>query len=298
MKAKILDITANHPSLVNGLAAKLMENFPDKPVLTYDDYLQVEDLYLKGGMGKNGSKIIDKAQKYRHFVERLIFTDEKARFMIFHERTKEIVECGLITHDKDYHIILKVPLFQKYLHAAFYPNIGSEIDYIQENIHAKVYLDETGCLNLDKVIEKYKTYVQQRGFLPFREQDKKGNDLSIPEAVMIYSFQTFIHALLGVVGGKSYLEANKALDKTYLIIHTRGHEQVVAAKIYQHYTQFGDSKIQLAHFAQRQGLKTGYFLVFVSSNVTLTAVIEADEIIEGIQIKTYLICYDSNKDFT
>ena len=41
VKTEISEVTANHPSLVNGLARKLIETFPNNPILNYDNYLQV-----------------------------------------------------------------------------------------------------------------------------------------------------------------------------------------------------------------------------------------------------------------
>jgi hypothetical protein len=54
----------------------------------------------------------------------------------------------------------------------------------------------------------------------------------------------------------------------------------------------------LAYYAQHLGLKTGYFLVFVNTDVTHSEVIEDTELIEGVQIKTYLVRYELDKDFT
>ena len=41
-----------------------------------------------------------------------------------------------------------------------------------------------------------------------------------------------------------------------------------------------------------------YYLVFADTEVTHSDVLEADEIIEGIRIKTYLVRYELDKDFT
>ena len=102
----------------------------------------------------------------------------------------------------------------------------------------------------------------------------------------------------GSVGGKSYLEAQTALGRTDLLINVRGHEQVLEAKVYRNITQFNDGKAQLAYYAQHLGLSTAYYLVFAHSEVTHSEVLEADEIIEGIRIKTYLVRYELDKDFT
>ena len=298
VKAKISQITANQPGLVNGFAWKLVDNNPLKPVIDYDDYLKVENWYLTEAIDKNVSNIINKAKKHRAFVERLLFTEEKVPFQIYNERIKELYVNGIIRKDTEGFVCFNVPLYQKCIHAAFYPDMNGEGSTIQRNINAKEYFDEAGVLNLDKVIEEYKAYALRRGFRAFREQDDDGNYLSIKEAGLVYSFETFINAFLGVVRGKSYLEAHAALGRTDLVINVHGYEQVVEAKIYQNITQFGDGKIQLAYYINPLGLKMGYYLVFVDIEVTHPEVLEGDEVIDDIRIKTYLVRYDMNKDFT
>jgi AAA-like domain len=296
--AKISEITANQPGLVNGFAWKLVEAHPNKPVIEYADYLDVEKWYLRRSLDKNVANIINKGNKHKRFVQRLLFTDTKIPFQIYQEHIKELYVNGIITYDKDDNVIFKVPLYQKCLHAAFYPYLNGESDRIQENIESKKYFDASNNLNLDKVIQEYKAYAERRGFRYFREQDEEGNYTNIQEAALVYSFETFINAFLGVVGGHSYLEAHVALGRTDILINVRGHEQVVEAKVYKNITQFNDGKAQLAYYLNHLGLKIGYYLVFVNTDVEHSEVIENDEMIEGVQIKTYLVRYELDKDFT
>ncbi len=298
VKAKISEITANQPGLVNGFAWKLVDNHPNKPLIEYADYLDVEKWYLRRNLDKNVANIINKGTKHKIFLQKLLFSDAKIPFQIYQENIKELYVNGIITYDADDNIIFKVPLYQKCLHAAFYPYLNGESGRIQENINAKEYFDADNVLDLDKIIQEYKAYTEKRGFLYFRDYDENGNFSSIPEAAMVYSFETFINAFLAVVRGKSYLEAHVALGRTDLLINVRGHEQVVEAKVYKNMTQFEDGKAQLAYYVQRLGLKIGYFLVFVNTEVTHPDVLEADEMLEGVRIKTYLVRFDLEKDFT
>jgi hypothetical protein len=298
VKSKISEITANQPGLVNGFAWKLVDTHPNKPVIDYEDYLDVEKWYLRRNLDKNVANIINKGFKHKNFLQRLLFTDAKIPFQIYQENIKELFVNGIITYDKDDNVIFKVPLYQKCLHAAFYPYLNGESDRIQENIESKKYFDASNTLNLDTVIQEYQTYAQRRGFQFFRDKDENGNFTSIQEAALVYSFETFINAFLGVVGGHSYLEAHVALGRTDILINVRGHEQVVEAKVYKNITQFTDGKAQLAYYIQHLGLKMGYYLVFVNTDVTHSEVIEADEMIEGVRIITYLVRYELEKDFT
>ncbi|HMZ60511.1 MAG TPA: ATP-binding protein, partial [Leptospiraceae bacterium] len=73
VKQKISEITANQPGLVNGFARKLVEDHPEKKNIDLDDYMKVEEWYLTEAIDKNVSNIINKASKYRSFVESLLF---------------------------------------------------------------------------------------------------------------------------------------------------------------------------------------------------------------------------------
>ena len=298
VKAKISEITANQPGLVNGFAWKLVEDHPNKPVIEYADYLDVEKWYLRRNLDKNVSNIINKGYKHKKLLQRLLFTDAQVPFQIYQENIKELYVNGIITYDKDDNVIFKVPLYRKCLHAAFYPYLNGESARIQGNIETKKYFDGDNLFDLDKVIKEYQVYADRRGFSFYRDQDENGNYTSIQEAALVYSFETFINAFLNVVGGHSYLEALVALGRTDMLINVRGHEQVVEAKVYKNISQFTDGKAQLAYYAQHLGLEMGYYLVFVNTEVTHTEVIEANELIEGIQIKTYMVRYELDKDFT
>ena len=116
VKTEISKVTANHPSLVNGLARKLIKTFPNNPILNYDNYLQVESLYLSENMGNIGLNILTKAQKYRPFIKRLLSGNAKESFSIHHKHCKDLWEEGLISYNESHYIIFKVPLYQKYLH--------------------------------------------------------------------------------------------------------------------------------------------------------------------------------------
>jgi len=100
-KQKISYITANQPGLVNGFAKKLVEDWPEKKLLSYDDYLKVEDWYLNEAIDKNFSNILNKAKEEREFVERLLFTDQKIPFKIDRPAIKMLHTNGLIKKDED-----------------------------------------------------------------------------------------------------------------------------------------------------------------------------------------------------
>ncbi len=297
VKTKISEITANQPGLVNGFAAQLVENCPNKPIINYDDYLEVEDWFLSKAINKNVSNIINKAKKYRSFVERLLFTEAKIPFQIYREDVKELYVNGVITYDNNNFVTFRVPLYRKCLYEAFYPYMNGEQNRIQKNIDISDYFTPEGLLKMPKVIEKYKEYALRRGFFHFLEKDDSGKVISIKESALMYSFETYINAFLGVVGGKSYIEPHTNLGRTDMIITIDGQEAVIESKVYQNITQFNKGKGQVAYYAERMGLDTATYLVFVDSEVTHKDVLESVDIIKGVTVTTYLVRYDLKTDF-
>jgi AAA-like domain len=174
VKKKISDITANQPGLVNGFAAQLVDNQPNKPVLDYADYIVVENNYLKFALDKNVSNIINKGEKHRSFIETLLFTETKIPFQIYREVIKDLYVNGIITYDEQGYVTFLVPLYRKCLHAAFYPYINGESGRIGSTINIDDYFAADGSLHIDMVIEGYKKYALRRKFRYFREKNKRG----------------------------------------------------------------------------------------------------------------------------
>ena len=113
VKQKISQITANQPGLVNGFAMKLVEDNPDTKILTYNDYLKVEDWYLRIAIDKNFANILNKAKEERKFVERLLFTEDQIPFDIDRESIKLLHTNGLIKDDGNGFVTFWVPFYKK-----------------------------------------------------------------------------------------------------------------------------------------------------------------------------------------
>jgi hypothetical protein len=298
VKAKISYITANQPGLVNGFAALLVKNNAGEPIITYNDYLQVERFYLVEAIDKNIANIVNKAKKHQAFVERLLFKEGKVPFQIHREAIKELYVNGIITKDSQDYVMFRVPLYQKCLHQAFYPYMNGESDRISSSINLEDYFTEGGVFLIDTVILKYKEYALRRRFRYFREKDKNGEYYTLKEATLVYSFETYINAFLGIVGGKSYLEAHTGLGRTDLLINVNNQEFVIEAKVYSDITQFKNGKKQLATYAKSLNLDTAIYLVFVEAEVTNKNVIEAIELVDDVSIKTHLVFYNLETDFS
>ena len=297
VKAKISEITANQPGLVNGFAAKLVDNNPKKSLIDYADYIVVENDYLKFSLDKNISNIINKGEKHKAFIESLLFTEEKVPFQIYRERIKELYVNGIIAPDNNGFITFRVPLYRKCLYSAFYPYTNGEGKRIGSTIDIDEYFSPEDGLYIEKVIENYKKYALRRKFKYFKEQDKSGKYVNLKEATLVYSFETYLNAFLSMVDGKTYLEAHTGIGRTDLIITVNNEEFVVEAKVYSDIVKFRRGKLQLAQYAKSLSLSSAIYLVFVESEVTNKTVIEEAKIIDDILITTHLVPYNLDKDF-
>ena len=150
---------------------------------------------------------------------------------------------------------------------------------------------------IEKVIQNYKIYALRRKFKYFKEKNVKGRYVTLKEATLVYSFETYLNAFLGMVEGKSYMEAHTGIGRTDLIITVNNEEFVVEAKVYSDIVKFRKGKRQLAQYAKSLSLSSAIYLVFVESEVTNATVIEEEKIIDDILIKTHLVPYNLDKDF-
>lgn len=298
VKEKIAQITACQPGLVNGFAYQLVTRSPKAESIGYDDYLEVEDWYLTAAIDKNISNIINKAKKYRTFVETLLFTEKQAKFRINDEKIKFLHTHGLIRKDSGGYVDFWVPIYKKAVFDAFYPHSNGESDRFFRNVDLKTLFFENGRIDFHRLIDNYKDYVKRRSFKYFREKNKEtGKFEGLKEAAVAYSFETFIQAFLQETGGTSYLEPHTGLGRSDLLINIAGREYVIEFKIYRSLTAFTKGKKQVAYYAQSMGINEGIYLVFVPNTITLPDIKESVETVDGIEIETHIVHYDETKDF-
>jgi len=114
---------------------------------------------------------------------------------------------------------------------------------------------------------------------------------------MMYSFETFISIFLQDIEGKSYREAFVSLDNCDLIINVKGIEYLIETKKIYSQKNFKTGKKQLAYYCNRKNIDEGIYIVFIENHLDIEKVEEANDMIEGVNIKTYLIRYDEATDF-
>ncbi len=303
VKEKISAITANQPGLVNGFANQLVTRHPQKQSIDHDDYLQVEEWYLREAVDKNISNIINKAKQHRPFVESLLFTEEKFQFRINDPRIKFLHSHGLIRRGDDGYVAFWVPMYQKAVYDSFYPYSNGERKLFFRNVDLNRFFSQDKHLNFDLIIDNYRQYVKRRSFKYFREKDPDtGQYKSIKEAALAYSFETYIQTLVQVFEGKSYrgksyLEPHSGMGRSDLMLNIENREYVVEFKIFRDNRRFEKGKEQLAYYCDSMNLHEGVYLVFVPNTVTLPDIKDEVKAVKGVDIRTYIVHYDEEKDF-
>ncbi len=163
-------------------------------------------------------------------------------------------------------------------------------------VYAPEYFTERGDLKLEKLINTFKDYVKRRGFKVFMEKDENGKSTSIKESALIYSFETFITAVVGELKGKIYSEADTGLGKSDMIINIAADEFLIETKVYHSPAKFLDGKKQLAYYCKSLGLKRGIYLVFCPEEIYYPETVkEQKEIIGPVELSTYIVWYDEEK---
>lgn len=295
---KIFEITAGQPGLVNGFANQLVTRWPNRPKIGYKQYLEVENWYLNEAIDKNFSNILNKANEFRPFLESLLFSEADIPFKIDRPAIKTLHINGVIRPNKRGLVEFWVPFYKKRLYDAYYPYTNGERGEIGAGIQAQSYFTNEGQLNLDQLIGDYKAYVKRRGFAVYREKDADGKFISMKEAGLFYSFETWLAAFISQVGGHTYPEAQVGLGRSDLIVNIRGEEMLFECKRYYGERQFVEGHGQLAYYARSLGQKRAIYVVFTPEHLRYPdTVVESRTTIRKVDIITYLIPYDEVKDF-
>jgi len=304
VKEKIAYITAGQPGLVNGFAAKLIDDYPQEPTFTLKHFYAVEDWYVRKALEKNTANIINKAKKYRRMVEELLFLEKQVTFMIDDPAIKYLYTQGIVTEGNRQEVTFGVPLYKKRLENAFAVKInGEDTQFFNNGFAHHMGFTPQGGFDWPAIITAFQDYVQRRSFRYFRHTDPEtGQYLTLKEASVVYAFEAFVQTLLLEVDGRSYLETHAGLGNSDLILNVAGRESVLEAKIYRRAGQYRQGLEQLKHYATRIGAHEAVYLVFIAQHHSLPPEIidqKGDTLTleNGSPLYIYHVAYDEEKDF-
>ena len=298
VKAKIYEITAGQPGLVNGFAYQLVERNVGKDLITEDEYYQVEDWYLYQAIDKNIENIVSMAKRYRALMEELLFTEKEIKFDLGKEDLRFLSTQGVIKRSNTGSVEFWVPLYRKRLFSTFSPDLNGEGKYFFSKKEQSEYLDAGNNINLIELINNFKDYVQERSFKYFMERQPDGGYERLKEAAAGYAFSTYLESFIRTIRGKVYYESNAGLGRTDMVINFLNKEYILEFKVCSDGFQFRGGKAQVSYYARKRNLTEAYYVVFASERERIKNFLaEGEEIIEGVNVRTFLIWYDEEKDF-
>lgn len=279
----IYENTQGQPGLTCALCHYLVnEMVPDhtQPV-TMDAFYPTLKHFLTERRDKNILNIVSKAREKQAFMLRVLFGTEPIPYTVDDPNINYLSAHGVIAN-VDGSVQVPVPLYSKRLITAFRPSLNGEShEYIvsaHESLSEFVIGDQ---LNIPALLNKYREYVQRRGFHAFDTKQLK-------EGAWHYSLDGFIHFFIQRLGGDTLVEVPSSRGRTDILILYRNRKYIVETKRFTDDAYFAQGKHQLVDYLTSGRLDDGYYVVF-SNKHSETDTLFTSEVIDGKRVHTWII---------
>jgi hypothetical protein len=280
----IYENTQGQPGLVCALCSYIVEKLATDRCqsVTMEHYYRAQHHFLTERFDKNIINIVQKAREKRHFMLRLLFDDELMAFTVDDPDIAWLYANGVVDN-RDGYVDILVPLYAKRLINAFRPSINGETrHYINSpNETINKYLTSNNQLNINALLDEYRTYIRRRGFRAFDTEHLK-------EAAWHYSLDGFINFFIQRLGGQTYVEVPSGRGRTDILIRYQGDSDIIETKIYSDNSYFKRGKGQLAEYLKSEDISKGYYVVFSNMHTDKDELF-SEELIQGKRIHTHII---------
>lgn len=282
----IYENTQGQPGLTCALCHYLVnEMVPDRsqPVTMAAFYPTLKH-FLTERRDKNILNIVSKAREKQAFMLRVLFGTEPIPFTVDDPNINYLSAHGVVANI-DGVVQVPVPLYSKRLITAFRPTInGESSEYVVSAHESLRELIVGDGLNLSALLDKYRDYVQRRGFRAFDTEQLK-------EGAWHYSLDGFIHFFIQRLGGDTLVEVPSSRGRTDILVLYKSHRYIIETKRFTDETYFRNGKLQLVDYLKSEGLTAGYYVVF-SNKHNESDTLFTSEVIDGKQIYTWIIRTD------
>ena len=256
VKELIWHNAAGQPGLTNALAYDLVENkAKNEKLITKQHFDKTLYDFTYVYIDRNISNILAKAEKEKDIMLKILFEPNKVPFNVYDDRIKFLYLHGVIDNC-DGVCCVKVPLYYKTLYAKFKPLINGEQRYmitLKDTI--KTYITQDGGIDLNKLLERYIRYIQQRGGIMFSGRNYY-------EGVYQYNLDQFLSTYVEIIGGKVYPEAQIGGGRVDLLVNVNNKEYLIEVKSNIWYDEYEKGKRQLLEYIKRRGLNEGWYVIF------------------------------------
>lgn len=279
----IYENTQGQPGLTCALCHYLVHDMaPDRtqPV-TMDAFYPTLKHFLTERRDKNILNIVSKAREKQAFMLRVLFGTEPIPYTV-DDPTINYLSAHWVVANIDGVVQVPVPLYSKRLITAFRPPVNGEShEYIvsaHECLQAFVVGDQ---LKIHALLDKYRAYVQRRGFHAFDTKQLK-------EGAWHYSLDGFIHFFIQRLGGDTLVEVPSSRGRTDILILYCNHKYIIETKRFTDDAYFEQGKYQLVDYLKAEGLAAGYYVVF-SNKHSEHDTLYTSERIDDKQVYTWII---------
>ena len=212
---------------------------------------------------------------------RVLFGNEPIPYTVDDPNINYLSAHGVV-QNIDGFVQVPVPLYSKRLITAFRPPINGESNEYIVSAHESLKEFMTDySLNLHALLDKYRAYVQRRGFRAF---DTK----QLREGAWHYSLDSFIHFFIQQLGGDTLVEVPSSRGRTDILVLYRNKRYIIETKVFTSDLRLVNGKQQLVDYLQSENLAEGYYVVF-SNKHSETDELFTSEIIDGKRVYTWII---------
>lgn len=172
------------------------------------------------------------------------------------------------------------PIYRKRLIRVFTPPENGET--VNGSVHHRYVAD--GVLNFEGLLESFQTMMQAHGITLLRSK-KTDKPLEIGGQYLLLSYLT---AALDSIGGHVTIESLNSAGEMDLLAFYHSQQFIIETKIYYSPKRFQHGQQQLADYLTAADQTKGYIVLF-SEQAVDDAVVQADRMIDGRQVLTYLV---------
>ena len=255
--------TAGRPFLVNRFAQILTEELevPKTETIQMPHFSQAHEQLLIE-RNTNIEHLITNVRRdprFERMLMRITFYGSRYDFTLHNETISELATYGVIARGQDRTCEILNPIYLHCIIQAFKPLInGLEDEYFPEDlsIDFSEYIESTGQLQMQRLIENFKNLIARAGFRILQVPDTP------QEFVGQYLLFAYLDECVKIVGATMYLEVPTGRGRADLIIWHNRQAYIVETKVWRSERRYQAGKQQLATYLRLEGATEGYYVVF------------------------------------
>ncbi|MCE7988694.1 MAG: hypothetical protein DYG89_46660 [Caldilinea sp. CFX5] len=254
--AKIHQQTGGHPFLVNRLAAILTTEVAmdrTQPITIAD--LDRAQQQLVRESNYNFETLARHAREQSEFVLDILF-GKPYPFNLNDPLVQELYTEGVINSSAVNNCQIANPIYRQVLTAYFRPRqLLYQRDILVNGHDFRAYA--TGdALQMNVILHRFREFIERRGREAFKVSPMP------QEATGQYLLMAYLEAIVQQTGGVTFTEAPSGDGLLDLIVVYGKQRYIIETKIWRGQVQYERGLAQLEDYLAKEGLATGYFVVF------------------------------------